>query len=328
MDFQAECDRALLSLERESDVRLRVEEAQALCDLAAVAPAECRGDLAWVVGRVLGDRQAEVRCAGLALAALVLKGGEAEEILTRHLSDASERIRVEAVGRLADMAKPHLRGSLAIALQDASLLVRFEAARGMAALGHSAGLGVLLEALDDADLRFRAAAALAKLGDPAAVPRLKKFLGSWWVPTFERTQVAGALAALGDAQGVDHLFKRARAKFWAMDRAMAIELLGEVKAVGAKERLLEVLARPQDEARGAAARGLGRLGDPTVENQLVAVLRDTGVSDDVRLDVAQALLMLGGKAGRACVEELALGDEEARAELEEMLAGERQGWGR
>lgn len=319
VDFRAARDLALLTLEREASGPVRAEAAESLCDLAFEAPKELRGEFSTAVVRLLTDKQDQVRCAGLALAAEVLAPDEAKEVLVRHLGDKVPRIRVEAAGRLADLAIPETRGALAAVLQDESPHVRFEAARGMVALHHSAGLDVLLESLDDPDLRYRAAAALAQLGNKDAIPRLRAAFRGWFLSAFDKTQLAGALASLGDADGVAHLFKRAGGKKWAMDRAMAVELLGEVKAPGATQRLLEVLRDPADPARGAAARGLGRLGDATAEPTLLAVLDEAALADDLRLDVAEGLLTLGGEAGRARVRALELADPEARAELAAML---------
>lgn len=318
IDFRAERDVALLTLERETHGQTRAEAAETLCDLAAESPKELRSEFAPAVVRLLADKQTEVRCAGLALSVEALPVEEAVEILTRHVGDTETRVRVEAVGRLADLARPDLRGVLAAALQDPVRQVRFEAARGMVALQHSAGLDVLIEALDDTDLRFRAAAALARLGNKDAVAPLKRAFHAWLIPAFDRTQLAGALALLGEEEGVAHLFKRA-AKTWSMDRSMAIELLGEVKAPGAKERLLEILKNPKDDGRGAAARGLGRLGDRALEPELLAALSDDTLTDDLRLDLAEALLLLGGEAGRAKASALVLKDPDARAELAAML---------
>ena len=186
-------------------------------------------------------------------------------------------------------------------------------------LKHSAGLDVLLVALEDAELRFRAAAALAQLGDRAAVPKLKQVFQGWFLPPFDRTQIAGALAQLGDEEGFVHLFKRA-GKRWSLDRAMAVELLGEVRAPGAKARLLDILHDVKDSCRGAAGRGLGRLGDPSVEPELRKALELGQLSDDDRLDVAEGLLRLGTPGAREHVATLRFESDEARAELAEMLA--------
>jgi HEAT repeat protein len=317
-DLRLERDALLLTLEREKQPPVRAETAEALCELAFEARGPLKSEFSVVLARLLADRQTEVRCAGLALVGVVLPLEEAQEVLARHVGDRTARVRLEAVGRLADLAAPSARGVLAAALEDDLLSVRFEAARGMVALGHSAGLDVLLRALEDPELRFRAAAALARRGDRAVVPELKKVFSSWFLPPFERTQLAGALASLGDAEGIAHLFKRA-GKGWSVDRAMALELLGEVRAAGAKERLLEVLADPQDASRGAAARGLGRLKDASTEPALAAVLAERLLPDDVRLDVAEGLLGLGTPSARARVESLRVEDAGARDELRAML---------
>jgi HEAT repeat protein len=311
-------ERALLTLEREKSASLRAEAAEAICDAAADAPQDARPDFVADVVRLINDTQDEVRCAGLALAAEVLAPVDAKDLFVRHMRDSAHRVRIEAVGRLADLGLPEGRGALAAALEDSVFSVRFEAARGMVALQHSAGLETLLAALDDSDLRFRAAAALAQLGNKDALPKLKKTFNGWFLPAFDKTQLAGALAQLGDADGVEHLFTRA-AKGWSMDRAMAIELLGEVKAPGAKERLLDILRTPEDECRGAAARGLGRLGDASVFKDVAKLLDEKLVSDDVLLDAAEGLLRLDAPQAAARLAQVLLADDESKAELTAML---------
>ncbi len=316
-DIRASRDLALMTLERETRSDIRAEAADALCDLAFDAPREMRTEFEPAVVRLLADKQEEVRCGGLALATEVLSPDEAKDILIRHLGDSVTRVRVEAAGRLADLAIPETRGALAAAMQDESLAVRFEAARGMAALGHPSGLDVLLEALDDVDLRYRAASALAQLGNKDAIPALKRAFSGWFLPAFDKTQLAGALAALGEPDGVAYLFKRA-AKKWSMDRPMAVELLGAVKAPNALPRLLEILKDERDPVRGTAARSLGRLGDPAAEAPLAELLA-SNTHDDLKLDAAEGLLLLGTPSARARVEGLKLQDAEAAAELEHLL---------
>ncbi len=318
-DWRAQRDTLLLKLEHERTPAERTEAAEGLCDLAASLSESERVELIQAVPPLLADKLEDVRCAGLALGSIVLPLKEAQELLTRHLTDAAPRVRVEAVGRLADLAEPTARGALAAALEDRAFPVRFEAARGMAALKHSAGLEVLTQALSLADFRYRAAAALAQLGNKDALPALQKAFRGWLLPAFDRTQLAGALAALGDADGVAHLFKRA-GKTWSMDRAMAVEMLGQVRASGAKDRLTTIALDRSDVCRGAAARGLGALGDPSVEATLLKLLDEPGMPDDLRLDVAEGLLRLGAATARSKLEALRFEDPAAREELTDMLA--------
>jgi hypothetical protein len=142
----------------------------------------------------------------------------------------------------------------------------------------------------------------------------------WVLPGFERTQAAGALAKLGRPEGVLHLFERAR-KRWTMDRALALELLGEVKAAGAKERLTEILKNPKDPNRGAAARGLGKLKAPELSGVLAEVMLDAQTPDDLRLDIAESLLAMKAKDARAPMERalMLLQCAEAKAELRTLI---------
>ena len=312
-------DRVLLRFEQAKRVEQRVEAAGELCALAAALPeADARRLYSGEVARLVSDKQLEVRCAGLALASVSLEPDEAEGLFIRTLSDKLSRVRLEAAGRLADMARPSARGALAGALQDESFPVRFEAARGMAELKHSSGLEVLCEALDDQDLRFRAASALAKLGDPAALPALRKVYERWILNPFDRTQIAGAMVKLGDQSALEHLFKRAR-KSSSPERAMAVELLGEVQAPGAKELLVGLLENPKDLAWGAAARSLGRLKDPSCLAPLEKALALPDLDDDSKLDLAEGLCRLGLPAAREKASAITLTTDEAREELAAML---------
>jgi HEAT repeat protein len=213
---------------------------------------------------------------------------------------------------------------LAAALNDENLSVRFEAARGMAALHHSSGLEVLTEALDDELLRFRALGALAELGDARALPAIRTVFRKFFLSAFERTQAAGAMAKLGDPEGGKHLLERTKRK-WSTDRALAIELLGELKIPGALERLLQIVRDRKDTARGAAARGLGRLGDRTALDALVSLFEERQAPEDVRLDAAEGLVLLKDPQARARVEQGAAGfeSEEAREEVRAMLEEEQ-----
>jgi HEAT repeat protein len=209
---------------------------------------------------------------------------------------------------------------LAAALEDEQFSIRFEAARGMAQLQHPAGLEVLVQALEDAELRFRALGALALLNDSRAVPAIRRVFDRWLLPPFERTQAAGALARLGDEAGATHLLARTR-KRWSPDRALAVELAGEVHAPGALERLSEIVVDSKDTCRGAAARGLGRLGDPKALAVLEPLVDAPGLDDDFRLDIAEGLCLLGGEQARvrAASARAHLVSTAAKLELDELL---------
>lgn len=318
-DYRVERERLLLALEREQKAEDRAEAADLLCELAHDAPVGAREEFIPVIVRLVADAQPLVKSAGLALASQLLPPAEAQELFTRHLSDPAPRVRAEAAGRLADLARPEGRASLAAALEDQHPSVRFEAARGMAALKHPAGFDVLVAGLQDNELRYRALAALAELGDPRAVPHVKSVFSRWLLPHFERTQAAGVLIRLGDPDGagVKHLLARA-AKKWSEDRPMALELLGEVRAPAALETLTRILQNEGDLCRGPAARGLGRVGSPAAFEVLKAALPDA--DDELKVDIAEGLILLGTPEARALVEGLEVRSAEARAELDAILS--------
>lgn len=318
-DWRAERDSALLAYEQGKTPLERAQAVHRLCELASEDPR--RGnELSEPIPRLLEDADPDVRVQVLTLAALTLDPEPLLPILAARVDDPDELVRLEVVGRLADLQLPHARGALARALEDPEFAVRFEAARGMAALQHSSGLEVLIQALDRSELRFRTLGALAELGDPAAVPAVKRIFGKWILPAFERTQAAGVLARFGEKEGFDHLFKRA-GKRWRPDRALAAELLGAVKAPGAFEHLAQMVADSKDVYRGAAARGLGRLGDARAVPLLVPLLEDTSLPEDVRLDAAEGLATLRLPEAHAAVTRAltTFAGFEARAEIEALL---------
>lgn len=319
LDWRAEKERALLELQKEKSDS-RVAAAKLVVELAHERELEERSEFLELIPRLIADKEDRVRREGIALGALCLPDGEVEAFLVRHLRDASADVRLEATGQLADLAQPSARGPLAAMLEDEQLPVRFEAARGMAALHHSAGIDVLVEALEDSTYRFRALGALAELGDVRALVAIQQIFKRFFLSAFERTQAAGALSKLGDPDGGRHLIDRTK-KRWSTDRALAIELLGELKIHGALPRLLEILKDPKDTCRGAAARGLGRLGDRSALTALAAVFKEPSAAEDVRLDAAEGLVLLKDPAARAEVEQgiSSLSSKEAREEVQAML---------
>jgi HEAT repeat protein len=273
-------------------------------------------EFAAALTRLLNDKQDEVRAAGMALAIAVLEPAEAQGVLARGLGDKAEGVRIEAAGRLCELGRPEARGLLAAALGDDSFNVQFYAARGMAILRHKAGFEVLVQALGDPELRFAALGALAMLGDREALPHVRQVFDKWFLPVYDRTQAAAALAALGDEAGAKHLLARAGKR--ALDCPMALQLLGEVKAAGAYERLTEVFTDRGHPFRGPAALGLGLLKDPRAAPLLRPVLAEPGASNELRFDVACALAVLGDRAScEAALETFASPEE--RAELTSLL---------
>ncbi len=217
------------------------------------------------------------------------------------------------------MTAGHEIDALKKQLQDADYHVQFEAARRLALLQHSAGIEVLIAGLDRSDFRFGAAGALAVLKNRSAIEPLERCFSKWLIPHFDRTQIAGALASFGVPAGVLHLKVRAQKK-GAMDRAMAIELLGQTRVEGADVLIARIATDQGDACRGAAIRALGRLGDATHEPLLLSLLNDSALADDFRLDAAEALISLSQPGHREQIAAVSLRNVEAQNELAALLA--------
>lgn len=318
--WETERDAVLIRLGAAKDAHTRVLALDELLGLAASAPAELKPGLASELPAWLADPDGGVRAAALGLAAEVLPVAEATPILGERLGDPDVRVRVEAASLLADLARPELRGSLARALEDEAFEVRFEAARGMASLRHAAGLDVLLTALEDGDWRYRALGALGELADPRSIPAVRKVFGRWFLNAFERARAATVLAILGEADAGAYLRKRLK-KRWSPDRAIVAEMIGEAKVEGARELLERMVKNPKEPVRGAAARGLGRLGGAGVLEVLGAVLDEAGLEPDYRLDVLEGLCLLRTEKAHARVREVLSSMEwsDAKADLEAWL---------
>jgi HEAT repeat protein len=319
LDIRQRRDQALVQLEQAQKVDLRIAAAQALCDLA-LEDAAYADELASCVPKLIGDRSDIVRRGGIRLAALTFEPEEAQGLFIGKLKDPSQSVRLEATGQLADLESPTARGALAAMLDDDSFLVRFEAARGIAQLRHGAGIDVLIEALRHPDLRYRALGAIAILEDARAVVPVRRTFEKWFLSSFDRTQAAGTLARLGDETGAAYLMARTRKK-WSPDRALAVELCGEVRAAGAYERLVEIVQDVKDLCRGAAARGLGRLNDVRAFPILTQLIDGPHADDALRLDAAEGLCLLGGDVARqrAAAIRDRLTTIDARRELDELL---------
>ena len=319
-DWRELRDRALSTLDRPALAEDRAAAARQLRDLAQEEDFHSEISAVWT--RLLADAQEQVRRVGVEIAAQFLPPEDLERLLSPLAGDTSALVRVQIAGSLADLEQPSCREVLRALVPDPVPSVRFEAARGLAAIGDPAGIDVLIEALQTGELRFRALGALATLGDPRAVPAIQALFNRLWLPPYERTQAAGALAKFGDQAAALHLIERTR-EHRSADRALAIELSGEVRAPGALERLESILADEEDEdsCRGAAARGLGHLRDRRALPGLLRLLQDLKQSDDLRLDAAEGICRLGGREARAQIESAlhSLQSAEAQEEARELL---------
>jgi HEAT repeat protein len=315
----AQWEAALSALKQEKDAEARTSAARQLREILFARGGDETSQLA-VWRTLVQDRQDTVRRVGAQLAMELFEPDEAEQVLVGLLEDRSPLVRVEAAGGLADLERRSSLASLETLLLDDAFPVRFEAARGLAALGDDSGLQVLIEALEQDSFRFRALGTLAALGDGRALPAIRHWFHRPLLPGFERTQAAGALAKLGDAEGERYLLNRIQSRR-KMDRAFAIELCGDLKLPAAFGQLFAILADAEDDCRGAAARGLGRLGDRRAIAPLWSLLEDQAQPDELRLDAAEGLCLLGGVEAKSRIEQAlrTLKSSEALSQASELL---------
>lgn len=197
-------------------------------------------------------------------------------------------------------------------------LRRSRAAELLGAAGWAPALWDLARLCHDrhAEVRLVAARALAKLGDPVAIPVLLNTLEE--PAKLPVSSVARALA--GISEGAGPRLRVALAATAPRARAIAADLLGLHGVVTAVDDLVATLRQDVDpDVRAACARALGRISSPrAVVPLLVAAEGDQFTA--VRVEAVTALGLLGsGRAvpalTRALDDEDALVSERAAAAL-------------
>lgn len=204
--------------------------------------------------------------------------------------------KVRGDGRDALVGLLDQRGSVDRALHQLTFRRSHRRAAAAQLLGlarPAGGAAALLPLLTDrhAYVRLTAARALGRLADPVAAAPLLATLG---VPGATSTVVVSqALLSIGAPAQEDLV--RALQQPDDLSRAVAVEVLGLLGAVGASARIgALVAADPSAPVRGRAARALGRIGMPSSSPILqAAALDDT--SAPVRLAAVQALADVGDR---------------------------------
>ena len=170
---------------------------------------------AQAVERMLGDSSWFVVRNGVAVLGAV--GGEsAIEPLTATLANEHAGVRRETVRSLVKIGGENAGLLVASMLGDSDAEVRVEAARAVAALKVERAYKQLIEILKDGDEESvieQALRALGALGDPSAVPAIKKRMkGSLFSRSPKGVRLAGltALASIGTPHALS-LVKKARA---------------------------------------------------------------------------------------------------------------------
>lgn len=211
----------------------------------------------------------------------------ATAVLTELLDDGSPRIRHLAAMALSRTGDRQAIKALARTMaKDPSPLLRINAAYGLARAHDPRGTRALIAALDDdgRDVRLDAARALTLVGSKAG----KKTLIYMMRLSRHRIGTAAILARLGDPQGLAILHDELRGKSdeVAMRAAVALGRAGDDSV---HERLVAILESGKFQI--GAAEALAALGDKVAADVLARQLE----SPSLRVDAAEALVSLGAE---------------------------------
>ena len=215
---------------------------------------------------------------------------------TKTLKESPDpKARWEAAEALAGSpAEPEILEALVEALHDEHPFVRWKAGETLLSIRGDSVLSLLLELLShkDVTIRVEASRILGELKDPRAGEKLCKALQSW--NELVRWSAAEALANIGSKEAMDCLKKAASDPAWGVRRAVAIAL---GKATTQKDEALPLLAQLAKDfhplVRSAAAKALGKLGNPEAEASLLPLLQDP--HPQVRAEAVWALGRTGGE---------------------------------
>jgi HEAT repeat protein len=238
---------------------------------------------------------------GLLTCATLVPGRQ--RTLLRLLEDSAPEVRQEAAAALGDLGEASAIEPLARRLDDADPDVSFEAAFALATLRDPRARPRLEAELQRARRRLDASEALARLGDPAAIPALRRAASRWLLGWADRLSLWGTAHALGDPDAGEHVLARVSARR-REERLYALSLIGSRRITAGANRLLAIVRDPEDPLREAAIQALGALGERAHTPVLSAL---AGAPDEplaARLEAIAALGALGGDEARMALARL------------------------
>lgn len=268
---------------------LRQAALDVLGSLAHRQPGEVPGGtLDLVLGRV-HDANPRVRAEAMGCLALVEEhktDPRRVEALRLGLEDASPEVREQALAAVGDLKLTGFEEALVKRLDDEASEVAFEAAFALASLHDSRALSKLCASLTEKSVQIAAADALARLGDPAAVPALQKALSGWFVDRVSQLSFHAALVSLGEASSLAPLLK-ATQSWRILERTHAYGLIGWHQVKAAKASLIRVAQDPKHRDRHLAMAALARF--PEERARIQAVADDPAEPENSREDARFAL---------------------------------------
>lgn len=223
---------------------LLTDQAAEVRELAAVALAQIGGeDAAQCLLEALTSAEPEVRFQAAAGIAELAPERACDHLLPL-LSDLDAEVRAQVASVLGQLDAPHLVGHLAHALEDDVYGVRLDAALALAHYGDARGVATLQEALA---LKLRvgeASRALAALQVKDSADAIAEIAAAWRCPPELRAELGAALVELGDARG-EQALRKVLTGLRAAARSYAVELTGQVDAVGLAPELARLAQRPR-----------------------------------------------------------------------------------
>ncbi|MEW5957054.1 MAG: MFS transporter [Chloroflexota bacterium] len=197
------------------------------------------------------------------LAGMFLRGNpvRALESLVQYNFSVTELSRVAITERMGDARSPLSTQELIETLTDPSFNVRYEAIHAIGRMPPEPELiDALLALLDQppSELSFVVTRSLGRLGDPKAIPPLRRLLCSGY--HLVEANSARALAMLGDVDSVPVILKKFRTETNAVLRIAYVSALGTLRVTAAVGELFDLLRATQTEVqRGEIGLALARI---------------------------------------------------------------------
>jgi cyclophilin family peptidyl-prolyl cis-trans isomerase len=247
--------------------------------------------------------------------------------LTQLVVDSDARVRRRAALAIGRVGLAEGRRALETALADTDPDVRQMAALALGLAGDRGAVQALTAALQDAEprVRGRAAEALGLIGDAAGAAPVGAMIAAYirqgviasiapdeeqWPGTPESDALRLGLYALVRLKAWDQLSSavldelgRPVSAWWPI--AFALQRIEDPHAL----RALQQLAQGSGHyTRAFAARGLGRLKDPSSTPILLTLLRTAGDDDAIAVSVVRALAEIGAPDAVGAMTDLLSGD--------------------
>ncbi|MEN6423985.1 MAG: HEAT repeat domain-containing protein [Phycisphaerales bacterium] len=189
------------------------------------------------------------------------------------LADEVVPVRFAAVLAVGDLGYDQARNEIIRLLSDPNPNIKVAASYAIARLGNPEYYKILCNSVSSEDQTVRANAALL-LGKSGKQEGLRFLYG-----TMQRTdsadkvvlQAAESIAMLKDRQIYPKLWTRLISAY-ADDRVIGIRAMGALGTEEARNALITMLDDAVPEVRLAAAEQLGKMGDPTGEREVLAIL--------------------------------------------------------